>query len=277
MAKKYSRVEAVDFTGVFSPVVRYLTIRLLFPVTAHHNLPWKQTDIKNVFRNANVTEERYVQQPEGFVLRDSHHYAYLLNKAQYGSKQASKKWHDHLDIFLADIGYETSDADQSLYVLREDERFAILVLYVDEINLMGEDDDIISDVISRFKAKFGIRTSEGTDLFLGMTIENFDEKIKFHNGPIMERLLASYGMGQCKQNAMPLSAGLDFTTGDKTQLSLSTTYRRLIGSLMPLSNTVCPDITFAVQYLARFMHSPTAGFWKAGKHLLRYLRETDEL
>lgn len=174
--KGYLQVEGIEVTESFSPLARYVTIRLLFAVTANYNLPRKQIDIKNTFINANVAEELYFQQPEGFVFRDSRHCAYRLSKALYGLKQASKECHEHLDKFFTNMRCEKSDADQFLYVLREDERFASLVVYVDDICLVGKDDHIIDDVISRFEAKFKIRISERTDMCLVMTIENSDQK-----------------------------------------------------------------------------------------------------
>ncbi|GMF11639.1 unnamed protein product [Phytophthora lilii] len=54
-----------------------------------------------------------------------------------------------------------------------------------------------------------------------------------------------------------------------TQLMRETT-----GSLLWLSNCTRPDITMAVNYLARFITQPTIGHWRAVKHLLRYLKGT---
>ena len=54
-------------------------------------------------------------------------------------------------------------------------------------------------------------------------------------------------------------------------------YRQLIGALIHLSNTVRPDIAFAVNYLSRFMESPEISHWNAAKHILKYLKYTREL
>ena len=54
-----------------------------------------------------------------------------------------------------------------------------------------------------------------------------------------------------------------------------TVYRQLVGSLMYLVNTR-PDICYAVNQLSQAMVKPTKIFWKAGKHVLRYLRGTTE-
>ena len=50
--------------------------------------------------------------------------------------------------------------------------------------------------------------------------------------------------------------------------------RELIGSLLYLSNTTRPDLSYSVGLLARYMESPGEKHWKAAKHVLRYLRGT---
>ena len=55
----------------------------------------------------------------------------------------------------------------------------------------------------------------------------------------------------------------------------ATVYRQLVGLLMYLVNRR-PDIRYAVNQLIQAMVKPTKLFWKAGKHVLRYLRGTSE-
>ena len=50
----------------------------------------------------------------------------------------------------------------------------------------------------------------------------------------------------------------------------ATVYQQLVGSLMYLVNTR-PDICYAVNQLSQAMVKPTKLFWKADKHVLRYL------
>ena len=50
-------------------------------------------------------------------------------------------------------------------------------------------------------------------------------------------------------------------------------YRKLVGSLMYLVNTR-PNICYVVNQLSQAMVKLTKLFWKAGKHVLRYLRGT---
>ena len=55
----------------------------------------------------------------------------------------------------------------------------------------------------------------------------------------------------------------------------ATFFRQLVGSLMYLVRTRL-DICYMVNQLIQAMVKPTKIFWKAGKHVLRYLRGTSE-
>jgi hypothetical protein len=55
----------------------------------------------------------------------------------------------------------------------------------------------------------------------------------------------------------------------------ATVYRQLVGSLMYLVNTR-PDICYAVNQLSQAMVEPIKLFWKAGKHVLRYMKGTSK-
>ena len=54
-----------------------------------------------------------------------------------------------------------------------------------------------------------------------------------------------------------------------------TQYRQLIGSLLYLVHTK-PDICYAVSALSQFMSSPKHIHWIAAKHILRYLKGTQD-
>jgi hypothetical protein len=53
----------------------------------------------------------------------------------------------------------------------------------------------------------------------------------------------------------------------------ATMYRSLVGSLRYLVHT-CPDITFAIGYVGRFMEKPRQEHLVTVKHLLRYIAGT---
>jgi hypothetical protein len=80
-------------------------------------------------------------------------------------------------------------------------------------------------------------------------------------------------MDGAKDVTTPLSTSVSLKLADGSSSVDSTKYRRVIGALQYLSLTR-PDISFAVNKLSQFMHSPTQTHWTATKRLLRYLKNT---
>jgi hypothetical protein len=56
-----------------------------------------------------------------------------------------------------------------------------------------------------------------------------------------------------------------------------TQYLAAVGALLYLSTYTRPDISFSVSVLARHSHRPSIRHWNGVKHLLRYLRGTEDL
>ncbi|KAG8490587.1 hypothetical protein CXB51_013756 [Gossypium anomalum] len=64
VAKGYSQIPGVDFTDVFSPVVKHSSIRALLGIVAMHDLELEQLDVKTTFFHGELEENIYMQQPE---------------------------------------------------------------------------------------------------------------------------------------------------------------------------------------------------------------------
>jgi hypothetical protein len=64
---------------------------------------------------------------------------------------------------------------------------------------------------------------------------------------------------------------------DEEILGLAFPYLSAIGALMYLANCTRPDISFAVNLLARYITSPTKRHWVGVKNILRYLQGTKDL
>ncbi|CAM8926278.1 unnamed protein product [Rhodiola kirilowii] len=66
-------------------------------------------------------------------------------------------------------------------------------------------------------------------------------------------------------------------SNDEEILGPEVPYLSAIGALMYLVNNTRPDISFAVNLLARYSSSPTKRQWSGVKHILRYLRGTSDM
>ena len=66
MVKEFTQIESIDYKEVFSPTVRFASIRLILALVAHLELELFQMDVNT---NGNLEEEIYMYQPIGFVLK----------------------------------------------------------------------------------------------------------------------------------------------------------------------------------------------------------------
>ena len=60
--------EGIDYTEIFSLVVKMSTIRLVLGMVAVENLYLEQLDVKTVFLRGDLEENIYMIQPKGFIV-----------------------------------------------------------------------------------------------------------------------------------------------------------------------------------------------------------------
>ena len=63
IAKGYSQIPGVDFTDVFSPLVKHSSIRALLGIVAFHDYELEQLDVKTAFLHGELEEDIYMEQP----------------------------------------------------------------------------------------------------------------------------------------------------------------------------------------------------------------------
>jgi len=96
-------------------------------------------DVKTTFLNGVVDHEMYIGQPRGFTIHESESHVCKLKKALYGLKQAPRAWYARIDGFLKILGFVKNNADSNLYFKVFDGFLVILILYVDNLFLTGNE------------------------------------------------------------------------------------------------------------------------------------------
>lgn len=94
-------------------------------------------DVKTTFLNEVIKEEVYIEQLEGFETHEKKSHVCRLKKNLYGLKQTPRAWYDQMDGYLQKMGFVKSDVDPNLYYLVVENEPLILVLYVDDLFLIG--------------------------------------------------------------------------------------------------------------------------------------------
>jgi len=91
VAKGYTQREGIDYSEVFSPVVKHSSIRILLALVAQYELDLGQLDVKTDFLHGDLYEEIYMTQPMGFKTAGKENIVCKLKKLMYGLKQSSRK------------------------------------------------------------------------------------------------------------------------------------------------------------------------------------------
>ena len=130
-----------------------------------------------------------------------------------------------------------------------------MYIYIDDIILAGCTDERINKVKDALSRKFDMKDMGRLHYFLGMTIvQNETEGYTWIGHPsYTENLLKKFGMQDCKPVHTPVdtSTKLIKTTDEENSVDQHA-YQSAVGSLMHLSGSTRPDISYAVGNLARF-------------------------
>ena len=94
-------------------------------------------DVKNAFLHGDLHEEVYMEQPQVYVHPQYPQKVCKLVKALYGLKQAPRQWFEKISGYLISIGFQVSSTDPSLFVRKSAHGMIVLVLYVDDLILIG--------------------------------------------------------------------------------------------------------------------------------------------
>ena len=94
-------------------------------------------DVKNAFLNGELSEEVYMQPPPGLSV-DSNKICHL-QRALYSLKQAPQAWFAKFSSTIFRLGYTTSPYDSALFLRRTDKGTILLLLYVDDMIITGDD------------------------------------------------------------------------------------------------------------------------------------------
>ena len=80
-----------------------------------------------------------------------------LKRALYGLKQAPRAWYTLIDSYFTGLGLSKSEADPNLYQIVVEGKLLIIVIYVDDLILIGDELLIHSckaDLAKEFEMKY---------------------------------------------------------------------------------------------------------------------------
>jgi hypothetical protein len=203
-----------------------------------------------------------IAQTEGKVLR--------LHRSLYGLKQSPRAWFDRFRRAILQLGYKQSNADHTMFYKRNVSRVAILIVYVDDIVITGDDDAGIRDLKLHLTREFEVKDLGQLRYFLGIEVSRSSKGIYLSQRKYILDLLSEVGMLGCRPALTPIEQNHRLTSESGQPVDRAQ-YQRLVGRLIYLSHTR-PDIAFAVSVVSQFMHDPKTHHMDAVVRIIRYLK-----
>lgn len=183
---------------MFSLVAKSSTICIVLTLVVSHKWPLRQIDFNNAFLNGILNETVYMSQHPGFKNPSFPDHVCNLHKAIYGLKQPPQAWNDQLKLFLLECGFHNSRLDTSLFYLQKGSQMVILLIYVDDLIVTGNDLSLITRLISVMNQKFTLKDLGPLDYFVGIQITHLPTGIHLHQSKYISNLLGKLNLQNVK-------------------------------------------------------------------------------
>ncbi|KAH9741143.1 hypothetical protein KPL70_002513 [Citrus sinensis] len=277
VAKGFTQKEGIDYEETFSPVAMLKSIRILLSIAAVLDYEIWQTDVKTAFLNGHLEENIYMQQPDGFIQKGQEHMVCKLQRSIYGLKQASRSWNIRFDQAIKSFGFIQNIDEPCVYKKIQEKFVAFLILYVDDILLIGNNIGVLTTIKSWLAKQFDMKDLGEASYILGIKLlrDRKNKTLALSQAVYIDKILARFSMENSKTGLLPFRHGITFSkdqspkTSEEIERMRRVPYADAVGSLMYAMLCTRPDICFAVWMVSRYQFNPGPQYWTAVKHIMK--------
>ncbi|KAK8662705.1 hypothetical protein V6N13_024596 [Hibiscus sabdariffa] len=285
VAKGFQQIHGIDYDETFSPVAMIKSIRILLAVAAFHDYEIWQMDVKTAFLNGNLEEDVYMTQPEGFVAPENARKVCKLQRSIYGLKQASRSWNLRFNEAIQEFGFIRNEDEPCVYKKFSGSIVSFLVLYVDDILIIGNDIPTLQSIKTWLSSCFSMKDLGDAAYILGVKIyrDRSRRLLGLSQSTYIDKVLKRFSMEESKRGFLPMRHGISLSkemcpsTPQERERMSQIPYASAIGSIMYAMICTRPDLSYALSMTSRYQANPGEGHWTAVKNILKYLRRTKDV
>lgn len=210
VAKGNEQEEDIGFWETYSHVVRTAMVRLVFHLDVISKWEIKQLDVKNAFLHGDLQETIFMRQPPGWVESKDHPgYVCKLKKVIYSLKQVPRAWFDKLSSYLIEFGFKCCTRDPSLFIYSDGKNMMLLLLYVDDMTLTGNNKSFVAEFVGLLGTRFRVKDMGPLSYFLGIQATTTSSGLFLNQEKYAMDLLQSAAMLDCSPMPTPLPIQLN--------------------------------------------------------------------
>lgn len=166
VARGFQQTHGRDYNEIFAPVAHMVIVRTLVALAAVRSWTISQMDVKNAFLHGDLQKEVYMTPPQGVVAPADH--VCRLRHALYGLKQAPRAWFERFSSVVLAASFFPSNHDPALFIHTSPRDRTMLLLYVDNMLITGDDKEYIAFVKQRLSEQFFMSDLGPLRYFLGI-------------------------------------------------------------------------------------------------------------
>ncbi|GJY23608.1 retrotransposon protein, putative, ty1-copia subclass [Tanacetum coccineum] len=183
-----------------------------------------------------------------------------LQKAIYGLKHASRSWNLYFHEKVTQFGFSRSEDESCIYVKVSGSVVVFVVLYVDDILLIGNDIPTLQSVKDWLGKCFAMKYLGDATYILGIKIYRDRSKrlIGLSQDTYLDKILKRFKMENSKKGNLPLHHGIKISkdlcpkTDEELDQMSRVPYALAIGSIMYVMTYTRPDVSFCFEH-GRFL------------------------
>jgi hypothetical protein len=170
VAKGDAQTYGIDYEETYNLITIMIIVRTIITMATTKGWSLHQMDVKTTFLHGDLQEEVYMEQPPGYVDQTHPNLVCRLKKALYGLKQALGAWSKKIGQYPVTSGFQTSNANFSLYVKKINHGIIVIVIYVDNLIITRDSDVDIFDLKKLLKQEFEMKDLGELRYFLGIEV-----------------------------------------------------------------------------------------------------------
>jgi hypothetical protein len=302
----FNMIYGVDYFETFAPVAKMVTLRIFLTIVAIYSLYACSLDVKTAFLNAPIQESVWLKPPRELiylleqlilkvtdpkqrqVLRTQisnlkRGWRLKLNKALYGTKQASREWYILIDTYLKSLKFKSNIADACFYSFIDGVNYVLILLYVDDIIIAATTEALQKKYARLLSEKFKVSYNGVLSEYLNISIlhDRVNRCVYMSQEKYVSEITRQFNIPVKEDVDTPMQQNLHLNmeeeenaTNSQLIFAKNFPYRQLIGALIYLNVCTQPRISFAISFLAKFNNSPTFLACKALIRLAQYVYNT---
>ena len=142
LAQSFSQRPGIDYDETYSPVMDIIIFQYLISLSVSEGINMRLMDVITAYLYGMLENDIYMKGPEGFQLpqvtsQPKNMYSIKLRRSLYGLKQSGRMWYNRLSEYLIKDEYINNPICPCVFIKKLELGFAILAIYVDDINLFG--------------------------------------------------------------------------------------------------------------------------------------------